>query len=171
MSNPSRSTPRFLNTRFNLTSRRIISTSYEFQMNLNTTSAFARCLICLYTYYYVYSSKWLTLSSLAPKSEECHDNCVAFVYFNWSLAQAQCLQTFRDATILFAPPASYFLESAIIRIYWTVFTRSGQWGMCRPMREHHCYSLSNQRAAITHAAQHYHPPALLCCVTARVQRK
>ena len=51
---------------------------------------------------------------------------IAFVYFNWSLAQAQCLQTFRDATILFAPPASYFLESAIIRIYWTVFTRSGQ---------------------------------------------
>ena len=35
-----------------------------------------------------------TRRPFAPNSEKCHDNCVAFVYFNWSLAQAQRLQHF-----------------------------------------------------------------------------
>ena len=69
-------------------------------------------------------------SSLAPETEECHDNCVAFVYFNWSLALpagSMPSNALHDFSILFAPLASYFLESAIIRIYWIVFT-------ARPLR-------------------------------------
>ena len=50
---------------------------------------------------------------------------IAFVYFNWSLALPAGFMpsnALHDFSILFAPLASYFLESAIIRIYWIVFT-------------------------------------------------